>query len=291
LDERLFARLTVLLSRQPVVLACVVETRGATPRKSGSKMLITAQSCEFSIGGGLAEAQVISAARQMIAQSRSDIALRIDLSGKAESAGVCGGSMDLRLRLWHGFVDLTRAVRLAEQLQAGKQVVLNAEDLGGAHEAQTLRPNARLLIVGGGHCSLALNDLARWLEFDIWIFDQRAECFANDQFAGARHLSGEFTELTRALDSERDVYAVLLNRDFSNDVAALQVLCENPPRFLGMLGSRKRIGEVMNALPEYAEALRALHAPIGVSIDAQTPHEIAVSILAELVQERRLDEY
>jgi xanthine dehydrogenase accessory factor len=87
------------------------------------------------------------------------------------------------------------------------------------------------------------------------------------------------------------VFAVLLNRDFAADIAALSVLATRPPVFTGMMGSRRRIAQVRDALPEHADFLARVIAPVGLDIDAQTPAEIAVSILAQLVAERRrLDE-
>ena len=90
-----------------------------------------------------------------------------------------------------------------------------------------------------------------------------------------------------ALDCERPVYAVLLNRDYPSDIATLAVLCQRPPRFVGMMGSQRRIAEVARALPALRERLPGLQAPVGLAIGAETPHEIAVSILAQLVAERR----
>ena len=84
----------------------------------------------------------------------------------------------------------------------------------------------------------------------------------------------------------REVYAVLLNRDFHADIATLEVLCRRPPPFLGMMGSRRRIREVFEALPQHRTTLERLQAPIGLEIEAETPHEIAVSILAQLIQWR-----
>ena len=75
---------------------------------------------------------------------------------------------------------------------------------------------------------------------------------------------------------------MLLNRDYASDVAALAVLCRKPPAFLGMMGSQRRIAEVRAALPAHAQALERLQAPVGLDIEAQSPHEIAVSILAQL---------
>lgn len=287
MDERLFARLAGWLEQQAVVLASVVEARGATPRRPGSRMLVTAASSLGSIGGGLAEARVLEASRGLLGSRSEQGSIDIDLGGGADSAGVCGGSMRIALRRWSTVDDLVRARAIRDALAAGHAVVLGTDDLGAQGVDDRARPGVRLLIVGAGHCGAALCELAARLDFDIHVFDARAESLARPEFAAARTHCGEVDALASLLDTGRDVQAVLLNRDFHADVAALEVLCRSPPRFLGMLGSRRRIGEVRNALPERQQALRGLVAPVGLDIDAETPHEIAVSILAQLIAERR----
>ena len=286
MNERVFAHLGAWLQREPVVLASVLDTRGATPRKRGARMLIGAADTEFSIGGGMAEARVIAAARGLLDQAQAQAIVHIDLSGKAGAAGVCGGSMRLGLRRWQGADDLAQVQQIARQLQAGQQVPLTAADLGSESGDEILDPDPRLLIVGGGHCALALYQLALYLDFDIWVFDPRAECFSQGQFASATCLWGGYGELARALQTSRQIHAILLNRDFPSDVAALEVLCQSPPQFLSMMGSAKRIAQVRAALPEHKQALQILHAPVGLEIGAQTPHEIAVSILAQVIRQR-----
>ena len=284
MNERLFARLHGWLSAGPVVLASVLETRGATPRKGGSRMLIGASGSYGSIGGGMAEAQVVTAAHALLHDAGRSVEVEIDLSGRQGAAGICGGLMRIGLRRWHGIEDGLRAASIAETLAAGNCLNLDCSDLGGG-EPQPIQPDFRLLIVGAGHCGLALHDFADQLDFDVWAYDERSEELA--KFDHATRLSGPVDSLSSALDTRRELFAVLLNRDFQCDIAALRVLCHRPPRFIGMMGSTKRIGEVRAALPECATALAGLRAPVGIDIDAQTPHEIAISILAALIQQRR----
>ncbi len=146
-------------------------------------------------------------------------------------------------------------------------------------------PDPRLLIVGAGHCGRALYDLARLADFDLWVQDARAECFADSGFVEATVLNAGTETLERAFGTERAVYAVLLNRDYLSDIEALRVLAGKRLAFLGMMGSAKRIAEVRAAVPELD--LSSLVAPVGLDIGAETPHEIAISILAQLVQVRR----
>ena len=292
MDERVLARLAARLQHEAVVLASVHETRGATPRKRGSRMLITSDATEFSIGGGVAEARVIDAARALLSDGELAREVQIDLSGRAGSSGVCGGAMRLTLRRWDGDADRSRAEHLAGELAQGRRVTLTGSDTGDASDASVeLEPDPRLLIVGAGHCGEALCEMARHLGFDRWVFDERATALEGADYAGATRRSGDPAALADAFASDRAVYAVLLNRDYPSDVATLRVLAGRALAFLGMMGSRKRIAEVLDALdPAVRAGIESrLHAPVGLDIGAHTPHEIAISILAQLIEARRAD--
>lgn len=287
MDERFFNRLHGLLGQGPVVVASVLATRGATPRKAGSRMLVTPHTTEFSIGGGLAEARVIDAALSLLGDAGERTGLDIDLTGQPGAAGICGGRMRIALRRWHDAEDVRRAADIARTLRSGARAELAADALGDAEgTVAPLHPNPRLLIVGGGHCSVALAELARPLDFDLWVFDPRTACFDNGQFVGATTRSGSHEALADAFDTGREVHAVLLNRDYGGDVASLRVLQDKPLAFVGMMGSRRRIAEVRAAFAPDMPLLAALHAPVGLEIGAHTPHEIAVSILAQLIRHR-----
>lgn len=290
MSERLLSHLAHRLESEPVVVATVLSTRGATPRKRGTRMLVTATGTESTIGGGELEARVIAAARDLLAQGGNSAELPVALDGQPGAAGICGGSMRIALRRWHGAADRARAQAIASSLHGGEPVTLDAGDLGATGAIETVHPDIRLLIVGGGHCAAALHELARHLDFEPWVYARDADMLDDNAFAGATRLGGEPSVLLRALDTPRTLYAVLLNRDYAADVAALDLLCRQPPAFLGMMGSRRRIAEVRAALPAHARVLESLQAPIGLEIEAQSPHEIAVSILAQLIAYRRRHE-
>lgn len=281
MDERLFAQLAARLAGEAVVVASVVETVGATPRKRGARMLVGADWTAFSIGGGLAEARTTAAARTLLGHADTTAALVIDLGGGPDAAGVCGGRMQLKLRRWAGADDRLRALQAAAELAAGRRVAL-PED----YDSLPLLPDPRLLVIGAGHCGAALCAAARLLDFDLAVFDTRADFLADPAFAGLATYGGDVSGLAAALATPREVYAVLLNRDFAADISCLRELCRKPPAFIGMMGSRRRIRQVVEALPEQAAMLADLRAPVGLDIAAETPAEIAISILAQLIRER-----
>ena len=286
MNERLFARLAARLRSDAVVLASVLRTRGATPRKAGARMLVGAQDFEGSIGGGLAEARVLVAARELLESGGEHAGLEIDLSGGPEAAGVCGGRMWLALRRWQGDADRARAQAIADALASGTAVHLQPGDLGEDGASELVAPDPRLLIVGGGHCGFALYQLATLLDFDLWVFDAGHGPAEAARFPQATHMGGDYAQLARALETARAVHAVLLNRDFHADVATLRALVAAPPRHISMMGSARRIAQVRAAVPGFDRHFAHLRAPVGLQIGAQTPQEIAVSILAQLVADR-----
>jgi xanthine dehydrogenase accessory factor len=288
MDERLFRTMARWLAEVPVVLATVIATRGATPRKDGSRMLIGPGRQAFSIGGGLAEASVIEAARTLLEPTKMHSSHRtaqvaIDLSGRPGAAGICGGTMQIALRRWMGDSDRLRAQQIADTLAKGNSTPLYGEAYG-ANTDQTLIPNARLLIFGAGHCAAALCDLAKFLDYDIWIYDQRQEYLHSPSFATAHRVGGRPESLRQAFNTDRPMQVVLLNRDFAADVASLRAIKGLPTQFIGMMGSQRRIKTVLDALADQPDLATRLRAPVGIDIQAHTPHEIAISILAQLVQ-------
>ncbi|MCB1560500.1 MAG: XdhC family protein [Xanthomonadales bacterium] len=286
MDERLFTHLASWLAHEAVVLVAIIDTRGATPRRRGARMLVTASGSALSIGGGLAEARVIESARALLLSDGRERIVDIDLGGGADAAGICGGRMRLVLRRWQGEVDRQRATSIAASLAAGERVALSERDIGIALPDEFATPDSRLLIVGAGHCGEALYRLARQIGFDVRIHDSRGECFADGRYDAAHVLCGDVSRLSEALETARPILAVLLNRDFQADVAALDLLCRHELAFLGMMGSRRRIATVRRALPQFETELKQLIAPVGIDIDAQTPEEIAISILAQLIAAR-----
>jgi xanthine dehydrogenase accessory factor len=235
------------------------------------------------VGGGLAEATVIEAARSLLDAAVKSSEVVIDLTGKPGASGICGGVMRIALRTWIGAEARRRAQQIADHLAAGQCVTLLTAEYGGS-EDQQLTPNPRLLIVGGGHCAAALCDLVAFLDYEVWVHDDRREFLDSPSFANARRLSGKAAALRQAFDTQRAISVVLLNRDFASDVAALRAINGLQTHFIGMMGSRKRIATVFAALPDQPDLAARVQAPVGLEIDAETPHEIAISILAQLIQ-------
>jgi xanthine dehydrogenase accessory factor len=153
-------------------------------------------------------------------------------------------------------------------------------------------PRCRLVIVGGGHVGKAVADLAADLEFDVWIVDDREEFTSAERFPYAeRRVTGKIDQVLPALEVTPDTYCLIVTRGHNHDEEALFHLVQRGARYVGLIGSRRKIKMIFDDLLAEGiprEALRAVHAPLGVDIGSQTVPEIAVSICAELVAHRNL---
>ena len=148
----------------------------------------------------------------------------------------------------------------------------------------------RLILCGGGHVSLEVAFMAQRLELEIIVIDDREE-FANPQRfpMAAQVLCMPFMEALDQVGSGPADYFVILTRGHAFDGACLARVLQGEYAYVGMIGSKVKVAAVMKQMREqgYAQAqLDGVHTPIGLSIGAQTPAEIAISILAEIIQER-----
>jgi xanthine dehydrogenase accessory factor len=155
-----------------------------------------------------------------------------------------------------------------------------------------LLPRCRLIIVGGGHVGKAVADLAADLQFDVWVVDDRPEYVAEERFPRAqRRVSGPIDRVLPDLEVTPDSYCLIVTRGHNHDQEALFHLVNRGARYVGLIGSRRKIKMIFeNLLAEGVsrEALAKVYAPLGIDIGSQTVPEIAVSICAELIAHRNL---
>jgi xanthine dehydrogenase accessory factor len=153
-------------------------------------------------------------------------------------------------------------------------------------------PRCRLVIVGGGHVGKAVADLAADLEFDVWIVDDRAEFASSERFPRAeRRIAGPIDRVLPDLEVTADTYCLIVTRGHNHDQEALFHLVDRGARYVGLIGSRRKIKLIFDNLLAAGvsqEALSRVYAPLGIDIGSQTVPEIAVSICAELVAHRNL---
>lgn len=181
--------------------------------------------------------------------------------------------------------------QLIDRIQEGKP----ADLLIDVNEKTYIRRfvgNSRLIILGGGHVGLALSKMASMLDFDIVVADDRPAFANHDRFPNAsRVICDSFENAIRSISVNSHDYVCILTRGHRWDQLCIErILSGNMPYYLGMIGSRRRSAGLKETLLEkgYAnDRIDQLHAPIGLSIGAQTPMEIALSICAEMIQLKR----
>jgi xanthine dehydrogenase accessory factor len=170
--------------------------------------------------------------------------------------------------------------REAESGSGGYQVMLEV------HE-----PPATLVIVGGGHIGKALATIGDLCGFSVVVVDDRPEYASQERFPEAdRVICGDFAEVLGELPIDSNTYIVTVTRGHKHDEVSLRQVAESEAAYVGMIGSKRRVGAVLKHLIDDGlgeEAVRRVHTPIGLDIGAETPEEIAVAIMAEVVQVRR----
>jgi len=138
----------------------------------------------------------------------------------------------------------------------------------------------------------AVGDLAADLDFDVWAIDDRDFFVAEDRFPRAqRRISGPIEEVLPALDINADTYCLIVTRGHSHDERALFHLVNRGARYVGLIGSRRKIKLIFEDLLQEGISpsdLDRVFAPVGLDIGSQTVPEIAVSICAELIAHRKL---
>jgi len=292
--------------REPVALVTLVETSGSTPRKPGARMFYTAsESLCGTIGGGIAEARCLEACRRVLEGGAPEL-VDIDLRGNPADLreGVCGGEMRLVVsRLESGkHVGLIR--RICDDLAQGMATELTTSldpeapltigaSLRQPQWTDLVQPPALAMIFGAGHIGRALAHRVSEIGFQPAICDDRPDWLDGAMFPPGALIWRDLAEAKCVAESwSGPLFVILVTRGFQPDVASLAALATVYHRidYLGVLGSLRRIQTVRRecaaqGLPDWPEG--KTFAPIGIDIAAETPEEIAISIVAEMIQCRR----
>jgi xanthine dehydrogenase accessory factor len=232
-------------------LLTVTETRGFTPRRAGAHMLVDAEGASWgTIGGGAIEREALDAARALLAEGGACVTVRRHLT--QELGMCCGGEMAIHV------------------------------------EAVAVAPPLRVL--GAGHVGRAIAALASGSGFRVTLVDERPEWAdaARLPFATVECRSPEVH--LRERPTAPDEFVVVVTHDHALDQRLVEELLRQPARFVGMVGSepkRRKFLLRLRARGFDERSLDRLRTPLGVAIGAATPEEIAVSVVAELIAERR----
>ena len=231
----------------PAVLCLVTATTGSTPRKAGSKMLVFRDGAvKGSIGGGSVEFQAVQDALKIISCGTpytKCFHLEDDLKMH------CGGTMDVYF-----------------------------EPIGCL---------PRLYIFGGGHIGKALAGYATGLGFRPFVFDQREGIFEAWNIPDVETRTGEFMQIIDTLPFDTNTYIAIVTHQHEFDEKVLFACAPREYAYLGMIGSRRKVGEISKKAIENniltADQLAKVDMPVGIPFAAETPAEIAISIVAKMI--------
>jgi xanthine dehydrogenase accessory factor len=235
-------------------LCTIIRAQGSTPRHAGSKMIVYADGrISGTIGGGEMENRVVAEALQAMAAGEPRTVQYSLAEPQHGDPGVCGG-----------------------------QVEVFIEPLG---------TKETLVVIGGGHVGRAVAHLARWLGFRVVVNDDRPEFCTPAAVPDAdEYLPVSMEALPDQLRITPATYLVLATRGVPLDVRGLPALLETPAAYIGVIGSKRRWATAQKQLRQAGvseQALKRVHSPMGLELNAETPEEIAVSILAEIVMLKR----
>ena len=145
-----------------------------------------------------------------------------------------------------------------------------------------------LFIVGGGHCALALSELMSKMDFYIRLFDDRPELntIEKNTYAHEKHMVESYERIAEKIPGGLNAYVVVMTLGFASDEIVIRRLVDKSFRYFGVLGSKAKMATLLRNLKKegYPEnRLKNIRTPIGLSINSQTPEEIAISIAAEII--------
>jgi xanthine dehydrogenase accessory factor len=233
-------------------IATIVECKGSSPQKQGAKMLVRDDgSIMGTLGGGCLEADVVQAAIMAIRDGKP-MTMNFELTER-EGGLVCGGAVLVYI------------------------------------EPIVLEP--KLVILGAGHVGKTLSTLARFAGFRVTVVDDREEFANRGNIPDASDLIvTEFEQAFAKLPCDANTFVVIATRGHNHDLGAVKSALRTEARYIGLLGSKRKKALLLKALVEAGfsqEDMERVVIPVGLPIGSVSPEEIAISIMAQIIQKRR----
>lgn len=293
----------------PVVLMYVLESRGSSPGRRGFHMAVAADQIFCgTIGGGIMEHKFVEMAKSQFEKCRSEKVFRQvhDKAADQQSGMICSGEQTIFVHPVKA-ADLPHIRRLTESILALRNGTLTLRPSGihfsdedpvsdfsfessGAEFILTEKTGFKnvLHIIGGGHCSLAFSRIMSDLDFRISVYDDRSGLvtMSENVYAHQQYILTDYSALSDLIQGGANEYVVIMTFGYRTDDAAFRALWDKSFRYLGMLGSKKKIEKLLDGYRKEGVAescLKKLVAPVGFQIKSETTAEIAVSIAAQLI--------
>ena len=239
-------------AHKPSAIVTVIATKGSTPRETGAKMVVCLDGTIFgTIGGAAVEGMVIEEAKECIGSGKiRRIWHDLDDEAKQDTGMICGGKMEFFI--------------------------------------EPLALASRLYIFGGGHVALPLYHFASQVGFSCTIIEDRPEFAGNDRFPLAKEIiMARPEEIIQKIQFTPADFVAIVTRSHELDYQALKAVLPFNLRYIGLIASKIKKRQIFEQLQKesFAKAqINRIHSPIGLDIGARTPEEIAIAIMAEIIQ-------
>jgi xanthine dehydrogenase accessory factor len=301
--------LAALAEGEPFALGIICGIKGSSPQKQGAKALFFADGRIIgTLGGGCLEAEIQDRARRALLTGQpATFDLVLDHDFGWDDGLICGGKVQGVIlpraaeaaAVWQEVAqrEATRTWGVRKDFSIGwtdradLEIGAPGSSDGEWLYQETVSPPCVLWLAGSGHVAQAVAPMAVQLDFQVTVFDDRPT-FASRQFfpEGTRLRVGAWDELLREPLPPKPVFGLVVTRGHQRDALVLARWIQQPFAFLGMIGSRRKARLIFDQFIEdkiaSREQLAEIACPVGIDIDSRTVPEIAVSIVAQLVQKR-----
>jgi xanthine dehydrogenase accessory factor len=302
---------------KPVMLLTVAESSGSSPGRQGFKMFVAEDDLAGSIGGGVMEVALVEQAKESLKSEipnlKSQILRQVHRKNSPDSSGmICSGRQTVVFFVLNSshLKDVEKIIAALENNQpcllrisnfkfqisnpppeagvqnegfrfeqAGENAFIYEENLGFRN---------KLFIIGGGHCALALSEIAAKLDFHIALFDDRADLntLAKNEFVDEKKIIESYERIGEFIPSGANTFVVVMTLGYKFDEIVIRKLFDKNFRYFGVLGSQAKMKTLLKNLEKEGfdkAKLARIRTPVGLKINSRTPEEIAVSIAAEII--------
>lgn len=295
-----------------VILLIVANASKASPGRTGFKMAICDDSTSIgTIGGGIMEFDIVNEANELLSQKKNVCFFRklhhSNLGNGDKSGLICGGVQTIIFKsLGKSDLNIIRTIikniesQIAGLVQISKsnfsfspsnkidEDILFISDIDNWVLKENIGTPSRVYIVGGGHVGLAVSRVMSTLDFYVTVFDHREEVATLSQNVYAdKIIITPYNYINNFIIEGEKSYVVIVTPSHDGDKDALKTVLQLKLKYIGSMGSTKKIKSIFAQLKEDGfsdEELKQIHTPIGLEIEAETPEEIAISIASEIIK-------
>ncbi len=301
-----------LSASQNVMLLWVLQSEGSSPGRRGFKMAVSTDgSFQGTIGGGIMEYKLVEKAKTLLTENCKEIFLQRQHHdkdhAKDQSGMICSGSQLIAFvpfsnsnkALINSIIDKeddrVSAISLSKQglsitTITENKSVLQDKDNDNWKYTEPIKQQPIIYIIGGGHVSLALSELMHFLGFHIMVYDNRNDLHTMNQnnFAHQKNIVN-YEEIGAMIDDDENAFLVIMTYGYRDDKTVFRQLMKKHFFYAGMMGSVTKIDQLTKELVDEGytpDQWKHWFMPIGINIHSKTTKEIAISIAAEIIQQK-----